>query len=181
MANTNTIVELVGGANAGTVKTLSNIGTTETVFTINPNPVTGQGGGAAVLVVPQSFDSGKPFRIRAQGTTTTNVSTTVAPKLYLGSDTNVSNDTAVFAPTAINVNSATSQWMISADLQWDSVSKKINGQALSRIGSTLGALAALTAVTANTASTLQFVLSGAFGAGNAANTLTVTEFSIEAI
>jgi hypothetical protein len=181
MPNANTIVLLNSGTSVGTIPTLSNIGTTETVFTVTPNPITLTGGGAAVINVPQIFDSGKPFKIRAQGVVTTNVASNVAVNLYLGSSTNVSNDTAVLTMTPINSNSQTTQFEIVGEFQWDSTSKKVNGNAQSRLRGTFASPAAVTAVTANNASTLQFVVSGVFGAGNVGNTLTLTEFACEQV
>jgi hypothetical protein len=181
MSSKITIAALQGGTNPGQIASLSNIGTTETAFTLVPNPIVG-GTAAAVLSLPDPtlFDNGGTFKVKIAGMVTTNVSTTVAVKLYLGSDTNLSNNKVLVAPTAINVNSNTSQFRIEDTVSWDSVSQVVNGDFVARIGGTTAGPTQATAATSVTAaSQLQFVPSGVFGAANAANTLKIYEMSIE--
>lgn len=181
MSSKITIAALQGGTNPGQIASLSNIGTTETAFTMVPNPIAG-GVSAAMISLPDPslFDNGGTFKVKIAGVVTTAVSTTVAVKLYVGNDTNLSNNKVIVSPTAINVNSATSQFRIEDTVSWDSTSAVVNGDFIARIGGTTAGPTQATAATSVTAATqLQFVPSGVFGAGNAANKLTITEIAIE--
>src|SRR4051812_47057077 len=92
MSSKITIAALQGGTNPGQIASLSNIGTTETAFTMVPNPIVG-GVTAAMISLPDPslFDNGAMFKVKIAGVVTTAVSTTVAVKLYVGNDTNLSN------------------------------------------------------------------------------------------
>jgi len=184
MANRNTLTSLQGGTRAGQVATLSNIGTTETAFSVIANPVTGTGGGVAVLTPPDldQYNPGDQIRVRIVGTITTNTTTNVAVKLYQGNDSNLSNDHVVVNTAAVNANTQTTQFLIQADLQYDATSQTIHGLATTEINGTVVAPAATSLVSSiASASSLQFVVSGVFGASNGGNTITVNEMAIDAV
>lgn len=181
MSSKITIAALQGGTNPGQIASLSNIGTTETAFTMIPNPIVG-GTAAAVLSLPDPslFDNGGSFKVKVAGVVTTNVSTTVDVKLYVGNDTNLSNNKVIVAPTAINVNSNSSQFRLEAMVSWDSISGFVNSDFIARIGgTTAGPTSGTVATGVTSASSLQFVPTGTFGASNAANVLKIYEMSIE--
>lgn len=185
MSNQNTLTALQGGTRAGQVATLTNIGTTETAFSVLPNPVTGLQGGVATLTLPDSdqYVAGRTIKVRVGGTITTNATTNVSVKLYQGNDSNLSNDHILVAPTAVNANTQTTQFLIKADLQYDATSQTIHGTATAVINGTIQSPNPFTSnVVASIASSssLQFVASGVFGVSNAANSISITEMAIDA-
>ncbi len=184
MSNHNTIDNLQGGSNAGQIKTLSNIGTTETTFSVIPNPVTGTGGGVAFVSFPdpETPGNGEAFKVRVSGTITTNATTNVAVKLYLGSDSNLSNDHVLVNTAAVNANTQTTQFLIDAVLQWDATSQTVHGLATTHINGTAAGPTGTTLVSSiASTSGLQFVPSAVFGASNAANAVSIRELAIDKI
>lgn len=184
MSNSNTLTFLQGGTRAGQLATLSNIGTTETAVSIIANPISGVGGGVAVLTLPDAdqYAPGDTVRVRVGGTVTTNATTTVAVKLYQGTDSNLSNDHVIVNTTTANCNTQTSQFLLVADVQYDPTSQTIHGLFTTEInGEAHGPTATSTVSSVVSASSLQFVISGVFGTGNAGNSIFVNEFAIEAV
>lgn len=184
MSNQNTIAIFSGGSRAGQLATLSNIGTTETAVSVIANPITGTGGGVAILAIPDpdQWVNGDSIRVYVGGTITTNATTNVAVKLYQGTDSNTSNDHVLVNTAAVNANTQTTQFLIDATLQYDSVSQTIHGLATTEINGTVVGPAASTLVSSIvSASSLQFVVSGVFGVSNAGNSITVDEFRVDAV
>src|SRR5262249_24801388 len=120
--------------------------------------------------------------IRVLGTITTNATTNVAVKLYQGNDSNLSNDHVLINTAAVNANTQTTQFLITTNVQWDATSQTIHGMATPEINGTIVGPAATSLVSSiASSSSLQFVVSGVFGASNAANSIAINEFSVDAV
>jgi hypothetical protein len=181
-------------------------GTTETPVSLNANPFAAVagislGGGVIPLSVPATsgslqgsnvasglWSSARPFRVKANGTVTTGTTLNLTIKLYqvpasvlaAGTQATLANDNVLSSSGAIAVNSASANWELIAELQWDSTSKKLTGTAKWSLNGTLVAEAEITVVTTATASEgeLNFILSQTFSASNTANTFQVQFFEI---
>ncbi len=133
-----------------------------------------------------SFDSGKPFTVKAYGTVTTAGAYTVLYDLVLGNSatfgSNAPLSVSVASPT---ISTATTQWYVSAFLQWDSTSEVLNGTYTSLVASTGTATGPgiteviATPPTAVTLALLKFSCFAKFSNAAAGNTTTCTEFSLE--
>jgi len=200
MSNTNTIKQSIAGQGPqpvqGTIAPLAlGTSTSETTFSMTVPLVNTLGGGPAVLVavdqsgVPQFYDLARPIKVRGYGTIVTGVSTNITLKLYqvpsaivkAGTAGTVGNDNLLKASTARAVNSTTASFLVEATLQWSAASQSLQGTAKFLINSLLDAEAATTAVAITADSELNFILSATSSSGNAANVITLSEFSLEQV
>lgn len=137
-----------------------------------------------------SFDSGKPFKLRIQGTFTSGVAANdLKISIYLGSSATIGSDSIVSAAlttgTSGNFGAVSGKFLAEFILTWDSTTGKLDGlidNALivpAGVAGTLIASAVTTEVSAAAASNLQFVASAKWNAANAGNTVNVAEFSLD--
>lgn len=189
--------------------------TTETAFSKNALVVAGSTLVAAVPGVIQlpdqgavpsmwdmSLNTGMPFMIRGRGIITTGASTNITFKLYqvpsaiitAGTALTLTNDQVVFATTARAVNSTTATFTFECEnMQWNSVTRILQGRFTDTINNLTDAIAATTAVTTAAATSgqvptgqatfaadqeLNFIVSATSSAGNAANIVTLQELAI---
>ena len=151
-------------------------GTTEKVF---------QDSAAAAVVLPlpsasqlcgaDSAKSAARFKVVAIGRVEGGTATNFTVKLYYGTSTTVASDTIVEASSARAVDSAKHNWMIEADLTWDSDSNKLQGWGRSEVASlydveaTIDTAGGITSVDPDASGTLGFVVSGTFSVSNSGN------------
>lgn len=211
MPNINTIAYQSAGViqNTFATPTLTNtIGTTETAVPTQSNPFAAAagitlGGGVIPLSVPAASQSvgysnvasdiwisGRPFLLRAYGIATTGTSLNLTLKCYqvpqsilaAGTQSTLANDNVVASSSTFSVNGSTN-FLMEAKLQWDSVSKRLEGAAKFFTNGALVAEAATTVVTTATANIneLNFILSWTFGTANAANTMSMQSFEMEQV
>jgi hypothetical protein len=178
MANPSNINRIFGNQ----IAVLTNaITTVETAFSFAAgyNP----GSGVAVCAMPaNALYDGVPFTVRATGKYTTGTTSNVTPCLYVGTSLTLSSDSAISAMTTFSAVTASGNWIIEAHGVWDSVSTKYNGWYNGIVGTTVktgttftNAQTGIAAITG-----LSFLVSFTFSSGNAANTATLTELSLEA-
>lgn len=152
--------------------------TTETLLTDVVNGVTQ----TAVLSMPPNANvDGHSFRVRLIGKATGGTGATLTLKFRLGT-TLAGTNVAAFVVTPAAVPVAGSNFSVVADFTWDSVSQTLVGIAG---GQTCGTITPLLVQTQGTAiasaAALQFVATATFGAAVATSSVTVTEFTLEAI
>jgi hypothetical protein len=207
MPNMNTIAYQQAGAQQNGIAPNTNAQTTtETAVVLSANPFAAAlgipgGGGAVPLSVPATsgtlqgsstatgiWQNGRPFQLKAYGTITTGTNTNVTLKLYqvpasvvaAGTAGTLANDNLLNSSGAQAVNTTSTNFEMTAELQWDSVSKKLTGTVKWSLGGALVAEAEITVLTTATASELElnFLLSTTFSAGNAANVIQVQYFEM---
>ena len=192
--------------NQNTIAALSNIGTTETAFSLNVNLIAGGTLPPAVLTIePGLWAGGRPFKVRAVGTVTTAASSTVAFKLYqvpyailiAGTAGTLGNDTLVATYSTSNaIATTTASFYLEGTFQWEPVVGKLIGQFNGFVGGG-GNATVVTSPTATTTATLtppvtsipaadgslnlNFILSATFGTGNAGNTVNLNWFEWEGV
>lgn len=213
MPNINTIAYQSAGTiqNTFPIPSLTNaIGTTETAFSLQANAFAAavgvtSGGGVIPLSVPaasqqvgysnvaaDTWISGRPFRLRAFGVMTGGTTENMTLKLYqvpqsvlaAGTQGTVPGSNNQLASSgAVAVNSTSSNFEMTAELQWDSVSKKLTGTAKFSFAGTIVAEAEISVVTTVTANVneLNFILSWTFSASNAGNLVTLQFFEMEQV
>jgi len=181
-------------------------GTTETTLLVPaasalyqglPSPVFAAGTGLYLALDPD-YQSGNPqassptyvnssvrckqFKLRIVGLATVGASSTFVVKLYNGTSSTVTSDTVIAATASYTITTAsTINFIVEAQLIWDSTSSKLNGWFFSDVNNTFTGGAAITSVTSLSVTNLQFIPSFTFGTGNAANTVTVKEFLFEKV
>lgn len=153
--------------------------TTETVITASTQPSTQP----LVLSIPPGGPlEQRPFDVLASGEIATGASSTVNLKLYSGTSTTVGSDTLLGASGAVAAFNGKTNWYAKATLLYDSISGKLTGTIKFLINNTLVAEAAISNVItgiSNAANPVaNFVLSVTFGTANAANSITVQDFSV---
>lgn len=137
-----------------------------------------------------SFDSGKPFKVRVQGTFTSGVAANdLQIALYRGSSATVGSDNLISAAvntgTSGDFGAVTGKFLAEYILTWDSTSGKLDGIVNfglivpTGVAGTVITTAVTTEVSAAAVANLQFVASAKWNAANAGNTVNVAEFSIE--
>lgn len=175
-------------------------------YSLLPSPAHGAGNGlwigAPADIQYGEFD-GHPFKVRVAGKVHTGGSITFLCNLYYvpsaiaSADTagTLSNDTAVVTNAASSAFSGDANFLVEAEFLWDSTSKKLNGFVTSSqvnganvapnsgsAGTNVATTQVSTTYTAGSAvSLLNFIPSFTFGTGNAANSVTVTEFVIDRV
>lgn len=167
----NLVVDLSGNS----IAVLSNIGTTETAFSLS-------GGGVATLSVPSSPSiDGIPCRLTIAGKVHT-VSGSPGLGLYLGSSATLASDTQIFAAGSQGEATDTN-FIWSASFVWDSTSQNLNFSSSSI--DTLGVAndgtspSNVTGITGQTS--IKFIVSGKFSVSNASNSITLTRFHLESL
>jgi hypothetical protein len=195
MANSNTIASLISGSLQGCIAPLAiGASTTETVFSMSKNPITGGGGGPAIVSagegnVPSYYTGGRPFKVTAYGTVTTGASETLVLKLYQvpaaivasGTGGTVVNDNLVKTSTARTVATTTAPFLIDATFQY-SPDGRLVGSASFTINGLVDVGAATTIVTGMTSDgDLNFAVSATMGTGNAADVVVLNEISISQV
>lgn len=175
MANANSVFTMNGKP-----AVLSNIGTTFTLFKLSSDstkPV-------QVFMPGGSRLDGKAFRVRASGYVTGNITTNATITLQFGTSATTASNTTVEASSARAVNSTTRPWDITAIFVTDSVTKALVGRGTSQVGNTLDAEAALdnSPTSVDPANEGQgFVVGCTFSSGDAGNSCTLKDFSLEVL
>jgi len=133
--------------------------------------------------------NGRAFKVRAQGTFTSGVaSNDIQIKLYLGTSATVLSDlaiTSISTGTGGAFGAVSGHFLLETVLIWDITTGKVDGLisdgiiGVSGVAGTLGTQAAVTQVAAAAATNLNFVCSAKWNAGNAGNTVSLTEFAID--
>jgi hypothetical protein len=137
-----------------------------------------------------SFD-GRAFKIRLQGTySSAAAANQLTLGLYLGSSATVGSDLLLgaVASGATTIGAVTGHFLAEGNFIWDSASTQIDGTLGGFYGITGGQPAPTAAVpayvthqTAANIAALQIVAAATWTVGNAANTIQVTEFSLEMV
>lgn len=137
-----------------------------------------------------SFD-GRAFKVRVQGTFNSAVTANgLTIGLYLGSSATVGSDALLgaIASTATGIGVAAGHFFAEGVLIWDSVSGKLDGSLSGFVAASGGtpfpvstAVVYATQASAAAPANLQFVAAATFATTNAANSVQVTEFAIDAI
>lgn len=159
--------------------------TTSATDTVILNPALNSATQALVLSLPPgSRLEQNPFDVIASGYILTGASSTVTIKLWSGTSTTVGSDTNLCTSGAVSAFSGKTPWYLRATMIYDSVSGKLIGgyefcvnNAVVLVA-TSGLAAVITGVNNANNPVLNFVLSVAFGTGNAGNTINVKEFAI---
>lgn len=131
-----------------------------------------------------SFDA-QPFRVRIAGKVNVAATGVVTVGLYLGNSSTLASDTLLASAVSGSVTApAGTNFFLEADMIWDSTSGRVSGMSWGTVGTggtpSNGVLSnSPSAIT--TSASLQFVAAVTFGAANAANSITVTEFSVETV
>ncbi len=168
------------------------------LYSTLPSPTLAAGSGlwvgAPQDIANSDFD-GHAFKVRVAGKVFTGAASTLTASLYqvpaatiaAGTVSTLANDQSIIAGSASASITGAANFLVEATLIWDSVSQSLNGfiTAYSVAGANVGTIA--TATTARTVpytvaggvNGLSFIPAFAFSAGNAANTVTVTEFVID--
>jgi hypothetical protein len=195
MANSNTIASLISGSLQGCIAPLAiGASTTETVFSMSKNPITGGGGGPAVVGagegnVPSYYTGGRPFNVKAWGIVTTGASETVLLTLYqvpativaAGTGGVVANNHSLKASSARTVATTSAPFLIDATFQY-SPDGRLVGSASFTINGLVDAGAATTIVTGLVGdSDLNFAVSATMGTGNALDVVVLNEISISQV
>lgn len=146
------------------------------------------------IFTSESFNN-RPFKLRAVGqitgggTTLTSVAAVL--KAYVGSSTTVTSGTAFASSVATgssntNVGAITANWMLEAELLWDSVSQTVNGTYSWAIGNTYATsttgvpVKAITAITSLTSVTnLVFGLTWTFATTSTSNAISLVQLETE--
>jgi hypothetical protein len=180
-------------------------GTTETALLVPaaglypsfPSPTYAAGTGLWLGTPPDiqgsDFD-GHAFKVRVAGKVFTGAAATLVTKLYqvpaaivaAGTSATVANDVVVVTNAASASVTGAANFVVEAQFIWDSASLKLGTSA--GINQVAGAAVTPTLVSPTlvyaapaTINVLNFIPSFTFSAGNAANTVTVTEFFIERV
>lgn len=123
---------------------------------------------------------GRPFRLRITGIVTVGASSTFVCSIYQGTSSSTSSDSIIAASASYTITTASSvNFIMEADLLWDSTSSKLNGQFSSNVNNTFTGGAAITSISSLSVTNLAFIPAFTFGTGNGANTVTVKEFLFE--
>ena len=174
------------GAAAAVLPALQVVATSATE-TIILNPALNSATQALVLSIPPSSQlEQRKFSIEASGYVSTGASSTVTINIKSGTSTTVGSDTTVATSGAITAFSGKTPWFMHIEAVYDSVSGKLTGFFNGSVNNVLVANTALSSVLSaitnvgagQGAPVLNFVLSVAFGTGNAANTINVQEFAV---
>ncbi len=138
----------------------------------------------------QTFDSGRPFKIRLAGVATVNkvtsgtVTNSVSISLYNGSSIAATYKVATLAAGVNNTSTTanvTAQFLIEALVQWDSTTAALSGFYLGNLDNTTTGQTALTnAVAVTTATNLFFSPTATFGHAEGGS-VSISEFSVEQI
>lgn len=166
-----------------------------------PSPTFTAGSGFPIqfidTVAGSLANDGHPFVVRLAGKVTTGASSTLVVNLYqvpgaivsAGTSATLSNDHVVVTNAASAAIATTSNnFLVEAQFMWDSVSQKLNGNVLFALiaganvapnSGTAGTGVVTTALTTVTAADLNFIPSFTFGTANAANSVTVAEFTLD--
>lgn len=165
-----------------------------------PSPAFAAGNGLTVGFPPDlagnpTYDT-HAFKLRLVGKATTAGSYTVAIKLYqvpgsivaAGTAGTLANDHVIISLAATTVATATQNFFVEATLLWDSTSKilngfmngaQINGVGIAVNSGTASTQVATTQITAVTVNDLNFIPSFTLQTANGANSVTVTELSLD--
>lgn len=165
-----------------------------------PSPTLAAGAGLWVGIpqdVANSECDGHPFKVRVAGKIFTGAASTVTFVLYqvpaatiaAGTVSTLAGDQAVVTLAASASITGAANFVVEAEFLWDSTSTKLNGflTSASFSGANIGTFgAASTPVTvpytvASGVNGLNFIPTFSFSAGNAANTVTVTEFALDRV
>lgn len=153
--------------------------TAETQFTTNGT------GGTYYVVLPSGGQlKNNAFIITAGGRVTGGTTTNFTISLDYGISATISSNTTIEASTARAVNSAAHNWLIEAEVMWDSTSKKLQGRGWAMVANLVDAVAAIdnvvTAADPEAGTVVQgFTLTGLFSSGNAGNLAYVDFFQVE--
>lgn len=216
MALVDTVQRIIAGPGVKDFASLAlAASTTETAFSKNALIVAGSTLVAAVPGVIQlpdqgavpsmwdlSLNTGMPFMIRGRGFATTGATTNLTIKLYqvpsailtAGTAATLANDNVIFTSTARAINSTTGTFTFECEnMQWNSITRVLQGRFTVTINNLTDAIAATTAVTTAAATSgtvptgqatlsadaeLNFIVSATLSAGNAANVVTLQELAI---
>lgn len=178
MSNSNTVIRLSGA--------------TASVSTTSVQPFVPAAGGVAFLSVPANWNlDGIPFQVRLAGNVKNlnATSVTMLPALYIG--TSSATTTAIAVPSAVSTNLATTltaNFLLDAEMLFDSVSGSLNGNYSVQIGPaatttgfvTTTKITSVTSLTLGGAGTsgLNFIPFFTFSASSTNNIATITDFSI---
>jgi hypothetical protein len=178
-------------------------GTTETALKVPasgysgyPSPVFAAAAGLCISAPGGVFD-GHPFVVRMVGKAHTGASLTLTPKLYqvpnsivaAGTQATVGNDHVVAAMAASSAFSGDGNFVLECVFLYDSTSGALNGQTsfaqinnvVNAVNSgTAGVCTATTQVTSVGTNDLWFMPTFTFGTANAANSVQIVEFAIDA-
>lgn len=137
-----------------------------------------------------TFDNGRPFKLRVQGTasvaptTVTASPNTVQVNLYAGTAVTATYKIATLTAGLSNSSTTatvTGQFYLEALVQWDSVTQTLSGIFDGQLGNTAKTQTALSnQVAVTTAALLQFTPSAVF-ASAAGGTVTIAEFGVDQV
>lgn len=169
-------------ANTNAITALYNLGTqviavpaTETVLTHTINGVTS----SAVLAIPANANvDSHSFIVRLIGKANGGTGSTLTLAFRLGSLTGTK--VAAFTVSAA-VPTAGSNFSVYATFTWDSVSGQLNGTIDGQVAQVLTAHALSTQGAVTSVDGLQFVATASFGGALTTNSVSVEEFTAEAI
>jgi len=152
-------------------------GTTETQF----HDTTSDAVRLQVFIAAEKVD-GIPFEIRIAGRVTGGTTTNFTLNLDYGTSATYTSNTTMATSGAVAVNSASSNFLLTAKLIWDSTSlilQGCSGDGWMGTTPTIHTKAVTTAVTAVAATTvLTFTATGLFSVSNASNAAYVTQFDL---
>ncbi len=138
----------------------------------------------------QTFDAGRPFKLRVSGTVTVNkttvttVTNTVAISLYNGAAITATYKVAVLTAGISNSSTtanATGQFYLEALVQWDSTTQTLSGIFDGQVGNTVTTQVALSnQVAVTTASKLVFSPTATFGHAEGGS-VSISEFAVDQV
>lgn len=123
------------------------------------------------------------FTVRVGGRVTGGTTTNFTAKLYWGTSATIASNTSIATTSTNAVNSASGNWEIVAECQWDSTSQKIGGTFAGYVNATAVARAILsnlpTSVDLSGESTSNgLTVTGTFSSGHASNAAYVDYFEV---
>lgn len=126
---------------------------------------------------------GHPFKVTVVGVTTGGTaSTDFGLNLYLGNSATLTSNTNLVTTTPIATTATNAyNFIFSATLLWDSISKNLNGSYTFQVGDSAVASAAITQATGVSESGLIFTLATVYTALTGTSTLNLKEFTISAV
>jgi hypothetical protein len=169
----------------------------QTPFSINANPTYSAESGRAGKWMGETrpfFNSSsfnnRPFRLRAVGqivgggTTVTSIAATIKLYAALTNTATVTTGTALItAGTGAVIGNTNANWMIEAELLWDSVSQSLTGYKNVMFGNTTvqNFASSVVALTGVTIANLNFGLTWQFATTSTSNKIGLVELSLEQV
>jgi hypothetical protein len=151
-----------------------------------PSPTLAAGAGLYIQPSPDITGSeldGHPFRVRISGVVTNGASDSLTVKLYLGTSSTTTSNTAIVGWTQAAATTANYPFIAEATLIWDSTSTKIWGTLDQLFNGVYVAVttSGVTTTTVSSISGLQFIPSFTFATANASNSILIREFTLERV